>query len=190
MASIPATMSRLQSTPPVDRVAEIGSSAGMRTTARIVLFGTMSGLVWSLAPALLGDLFSSLAEVVTIVTASILTGISVSFALYRPLMRFSRRGALLLGIVSLPAGGFFFGVFASIVGLVGSDATGEPNRFVAAGFHPFIAGAQYALLSVISIFVVILAPSAVLTTLLWRSALGGPQREVRSTRCRLTMRCV
>ena len=58
----------------------------------------------------------------------------------------------------------------------------DMKRFAAGGFHPFITGAQFALLSVNPIFGVILAPSAVLTTLLLRSALlGGPEREVQST---------
>lgn len=96
-------------------------------------------------------------------------------------MRFNRLVALLLGLVSLPVGSFCFGVIVSVLGLILSYTTGE-QRFVAGGFHPFLAGAQYAVFGVISILGIFLIPGAMLTTFLLRSALlGGPGGQAEVT---------
>ncbi len=132
----------------------------MNTGVRICMFGTVSGLLWSLVPGFLTEMFSSTVAVVTVLVSGIITGISVSCILYCPLIRFGRWGALLLGVISLPAGGFFFGVFLSIVGLVVGHATGD-QRFVEGGFHPLRFGVLYAAYSVMSVLGIILIPAAV-----------------------------
>ena len=150
----------------------------MNTTRRTLIFGTASGLLWSLVPGYLDQLLKSRADVAAVLTVGVVTGVAVSFVLHQFLVRFNRWVALVVGILSLPAGAFCFGTLFSAAHLLLSYVTGEPHRFVQTGFHPFMSGAQYAVFSMISVFAVFLLPLAVLTTFLLRSALlGGPNKN-------------
>jgi hypothetical protein len=82
-------------------------------------------------------------------------------------MKFNRGHTLLLGILALPAGAFCFGVCIPFVCLIAHLVTGENFGNFPSGddrFMPLTEGATYALLSVISVFAVILFPLAVHTT--------------------------
>jgi hypothetical protein len=145
----------LISTPIRERVVSI--------PARIALFGVSVGLLWSLAPGCLNAQFS-LAGTSAVLAAGGLTGVAVSFALYKPLMKCSRLGACFLGICALPAGAFCFGVCESCIYMIREFHT---RTGVTAGdfrFMPLALGAEYAFLSLISASVVILVPLAILTT--------------------------
>jgi hypothetical protein len=143
---------------------------------RIVFFGASCGLPWSLAPGGLGDRFRTVPEVVAVLVASIITGVLVSFTLSKPLMKFNREYTVLLGILSLPIGAFCFGVCISFTSLIVRHITGEsfPGD---EKFMPLTEGATYALLSVLSLFAVILFPLAVLTTFLLRSVIRHNPRQ-------------
>ncbi len=154
----------------------------MNMTGRIVVFGTASGLLWSLVPGFITELFESPKSIAVVLLVGVLTGVLVSYALYRPLLRRGRWVAFWLGLLSLPTGAFCFGVLLSIAYLLLGCVTGEPDRFLSTGFHPIAAGMQYAAYSVISILGIFLPPLAVLSTFLLRSALrGGTNRSVEST---------
>ena len=100
--------------------------------------------------------------------AGVLAGVLASFALAAALRRCGRGAAILFGALSLPVGAFLFGVLLSLVQWLVREFTGTAYPFVAYEFAPIKTGAQYALLSVISVLAFILFPLAVGTTLLLR----------------------
>jgi len=142
---------------------------------RIFLFGTFCGLLWSFVPSfLLGDEFKSGGEAAVVLLAGIISGILVSFILYKPLSKSNRTTAVGLGLFALPLGAFCFGVCVSLVCLAARHITGENIPYGGIGddkFMPIMEGVGYAVLSVISIFAVFLFPLAVLTTFLLRSVI-------------------
>jgi hypothetical protein len=144
---------------------------GMKTRWRILIFGMISGLLWSLVPGTLGELFASPGETLTVLGAGVLTGVGVSFLLYLPLARLGRkdpvRSVLIAGILSLPAGAFLFGVVVSSLQLLVHMVTGAKYPFVKYGFEPVETGFFYALLSVASFFVLGCLPLAIFTTWLF-----------------------
>ncbi len=140
----------------------------MSTPSRVLAFGVASGVIWSLVPSTLSELFRSPGETATVIVSGILSGILTSFALAAPLARFGHGAAILFGTLSLPLGAFTFGVLLSLVQWLVRDFSGTAYQFVAYGFAPLTVGAQYAVLSVISVFAFVLFPLAVLTTFLLR----------------------
>ncbi|HZM03204.1 MAG TPA: hypothetical protein VFC44_09285 [Candidatus Saccharimonadales bacterium] len=138
--------------------------------ARILLFGASAGLLWSLGGGLAEG--SLMAGPTGLLVASGLSGVVVSFALSRPLMKRGRLSVFFLGVVSLPIGAFCFGVFESLICL--AIPQGHPEAIVAWGdarFLPLTLGAEYAVFSVISAFAVFLIPLSILTTFVLRAVI-------------------
>jgi hypothetical protein len=131
----------------------------------------VSGLIWSLVPGALSELFRSPGETATVVVSGVLSGILTSFALAAPLARFGRGPVILFGALSLPLGAFAFGVLLSLVQWLVREFSGTGYRFVAHEFASLTAGIQYAVSSVISVFAFVLFPLAVLTTFLLKRAI-------------------
>ena len=144
----------------------------MSSTAKAIIFGIFSGLVWSLVPGGLNDLFHSKESIFVLVSGA-LTGVSVSLALKVPLTKFSRWWTLAFGLVSLPFGAFIFGVVFSILDFT-QWFSGSQYGF----FTVFLIGGQYALFSVISLFAVFLFPLAVLTTFLLRAVIHPREKHL------------
>ncbi|MEJ0089616.1 MAG: hypothetical protein WDM80_07730 [Limisphaerales bacterium] len=143
----------------------------MSTTVKVIVFGVVNGLLWSLAPGGLNNLFLS-KDAALVCIAGMLTGIAVSLALKAPLTRFGRGWALIFGLVSLPLGAFIFGVIFSIL-----DVSAWLNGSQYGIFNVFLIGGYYALLSIISIFAIILLPLAVLTTFILRSVIHSGKNQ-------------
>jgi hypothetical protein len=147
--------------------------ASMSTTAKVITFGIISGLIWSLIPGGLNELFSSVKESGLVLFAGILTGIGVSLVLKIPLARFSRWWTLIIGLISLPLGAFIFGIVFTLLDLVFGDLNGGDYKL----FGAFSVGIEYALVSVISLFAVILFPLAVLTTFILRAIIHSGEKR-------------
>jgi hypothetical protein len=145
----------------------------MNITLRILIFGTVSGLLWAVVPGSLSDLFNDhlAGETATVFISGALSGLVVSFVLWRLLVKSSVGGALAVGILSLPLGAFAFGVIISFVQWVAREFTGVPYRFVADGFSPFQAGFQYAAYSLVTVFALILVPLSIVTTIILRAVI-------------------
>jgi hypothetical protein len=146
------------------------------TICRVLVFGIVSGLTWSCVPGTLSELSRSAGETATVIVSGVLAGVLTSFALGAALRRCGLGEALLFGVASLPLGAFAFGVCLSLVQWVVGECTGMAYRF-AAPFAPIRAGAQYAILSVASVFAFILFPMAVCTTLLLRLVVRAGQES-------------
>jgi MFS family permease len=153
----------------------------MNTTTRIAIFGACSGLCWSSAPIFFSD--RSLRTFVLSLIVGIVTGIVVSFALYKPLLKSNRLGILIFGFLSLPFGAFCFGVCGGLADLVTRYSTGE--IFAPTPLNPFIQGLLYAWLAMCvcftSPFGLILFPAAMMTTYLLRKAIlweGTPTEPI------------
>ena len=131
----------------------------MNTTRRVIIFGIVSGLIWSVIPGVLTELFQSGREAIEVTTAGLLTGIIISLVLKWPLKKFGKRTTLMMGLLSLPLGAFVFGLIFSVL---------HPSGGFNAGQHGFSDALQvaieYAICSVISLFAIFLLPLAVLTT--------------------------
>ena len=125
---------------------------------RVVIFGACSGLAWSLAPGVLGGLFhdSHIPLTLMLVTCALI-GILVSSLLALPLHKANHWViTLLLGVLALPIGAFFFGLFFYLF----QNSEDGPLRI----------GLEVAFWSTLGpVFAIILVPSSVLTTfLLWK----------------------
>lgn len=132
----------------------------MNTLPRIVTFGVISGVVWSLAPGILGDWFSDRADIPGTFIAGILAGVLTAAMLSLLITRFGRTGTLVLGVVSLPVGAFVFGLSLALVSRIAPALTSH--------VHPWSSAMTYAVLSLISVFAVVLIPLALLTTHLFK----------------------
>ena len=141
----------------------------MNTKTRVISFGIIAGLVWSLVAGVLTDLFKSphqtlLYNSTVALLSGAISGVLVSLCLYRPLVTSNPMSRLLLGALSLPLGAFFFGAAISVVGW--GSRLGNPN--------PLMAGLVYAALSVVSLYSVGLFPLAIGTThCLWMFVVKG-----------------
>jgi len=137
----------------------------MSTAPKVIVFGIISGLIWSVMPGVLGLLFSSSWESVLVLLAGMLTGIAVSSVLRVPLARCGRLQSLAVGLVALPFGAFVFGVFFTLLDILfGKLST---SQYITP-FTPFTMGFVYAFFSVQSLYGLVLFPLAILTTfLLW-----------------------
>ena len=149
----------------------------MTITSRVLLFGFVSGLIWSVVPGALSEMFRSPGETITVAASGALTGVFVSLVFRALLTKIDLWGAIAIGILSLPLGAFAFGVLISLVQWMVLRATGISYRFVANGFNPFQSGFEYAVLSVISVLAFILFPLAIVTTLLLRVVILAGKRH-------------
>jgi MFS family permease len=130
----------------------------MNIIARIVVFGTCSGLIWSLAPGVCVDLFhDSRFPLALILIICALIGILISALFAVPLLKANRWSTLLLGVLALLLGAFCFGFFDSL--------------FESSSDNPFKLGLTFAFFSTFSPFAIALIPCAVLTTFLYRKCL-------------------
>ena len=143
-------------------------SSRMSTPFRVLAFGVISGLLWSLIAGVLGELFRSPGESATVIVSGVLSGTLIALALVAPLARFSRGTTILFGVLSLPLGAFVFGVLLSLVQWLVREFGGTAYWYVAHGFAPFTVGVEYAVVSVISVFSFVFFPLAVITTFLLR----------------------
>jgi len=149
-------------------VAQLSTLGSMNTTTRVITFGIISGLIWSVIAAVLSGLNLG----ITVIVAGILTGVSVSLALKSPLQTYGRWGGFVCGALSLPAGAFIFGVIISLVNMAASKITGSGDfPFIDPASNPVQTGVMYAVISVVSLFVVALLPLAVLTTFILRAVI-------------------
>jgi undecaprenyl pyrophosphate phosphatase UppP len=133
----------------------------MNTTARVLTFGVISGLIWSLMLHLIFGSTGSIREAGPVMASGILSGVIVSFALQRPLARFGRLGAFVIGLLSLPLGAFVFGFFGELMEMLPGTSTSSPQSHNPLGSGFFYAAA--------SIFAFYLFPPAILTTFLLRT---------------------
>lgn len=134
---------------------------------RLFIFGTVSGLLWSLVPGYLSELmYSSVGQTATVLITGVLTGITVSALLTLPLLWLRIKGIITLGIVALPIGAFLFGFFLSLLQKAVQLWIGPTYRFVEYRFAPVEAGLNYAFFSV-TYFALILIPLSLLTTSLF-----------------------
>jgi hypothetical protein len=95
----------------------------MSNTIKTILFGIVSGLIWSLIvfpnP---GDFFgpSRQDSIFIVLSLGIATGIAVSFVLKAPLAKYGKLCGLSLGFLALPLAGVVFGflfvLYAMLVG--------------------------------------------------------------------------
>ncbi len=153
-------------------MAQLFSLGSMSTTARVITFGAISGPCWSFIAAVLSGLDGPFSLIATIFISGILTGILVSVALKSPLQTYGRWSCFVFGAISLPVGAFVFGVILSVVQLIASKITGSGDfPFVGSNSDPIQTGLMYAILSVVSLFVVGLLPLAVLTTFILRAVI-------------------
>ena len=111
--------------------------------------------------------------------SGLLTGVMVSLLLVLALAKSGRGTAILLGALSLPLGAFVFGVMIWLVHWLVPVLGRRECRDVAPIFSPLAVGAQYALVSMISVFAFILFPMAIGTTVWLRRVIHSPPRRER-----------
>lgn len=126
----------------------------MNSIVRILTFGALSGLVWSIAPGVLFEFFIS--DIPGTLFAGVVSGITTSAVLASFVTRVGWGVAVLFGVISLPLGAFIFGcTFAAVTRAVVDS--------------PWTLGVELAVFSVISIFALAFFPLSVITTLLFRT---------------------
>lgn len=139
----------------------------MHATVRILMFGGLSGLIWSAAPGVLAGAFDQPDGMVRTLVAGVVAGTVISALLALVIPRRGRRTAIFLGLGSLPLGAFAFGSVHSLIASLPATSAGAWDRLVEACQQ----GVNYALLSGISVFAPVLFPCAVVTTLALRTFL-------------------
>ena len=87
--------------------------AAMSRTKRAILFGSLSGLLWTFA----SFWFSSRSpeNLKIFLPAGIATGILISLALYKPLVKLKLPMTLVFGILVLPVAAFCFGLCVGLI---------------------------------------------------------------------------
>lgn len=143
----------------------------MSVPARGLVFGLLSGLLWSVAVGLGRDVLRSSHDTYSVVAAGLLSGALVSSLLTRPLRRTGWPTGMALGTLSLPPGAFLFGFLAVVIQFVARELTGLGYSFLESGFHPLRIGFQQALDSITSRFAPLLLPLAAVNALVLRAAL-------------------
>jgi hypothetical protein len=129
----------------------------MKTPLKVLIFGFVSGLVWSVTATFAYGPFG--APTAPQIVSGVLAGVIVSFAVGATLMRFRKKSTIILGALSLPAGAFLYGFILSIIEWV--FVGGESG-------DPLVMGYLCVLMSVVSVFAILFFPLAILTTLLLR----------------------
>jgi hypothetical protein len=145
----------------------------MSTSKRSLVFGAFSGVIWSLAPMALTELWRSPGEMASVLFAGVITGMAVTLLLAWPLLRSEHWTAAAIGAASLPLGAFLFGVIASCVHLGIAQVAGIPYRFVEHRFEALRVGQDYALGVLIPWIAVVLFPAAIVTTRFCHRILHG-----------------
>ena len=144
---------------------------------RILLFGALSGLIWSSVPIAIGN-DRSVTTFVEFPMVGVITGILVSFALYKPLSKFNNWVTILLGILVLPVGSFCFGFCLGLITLAGGLIRGA-SFTMPIPLIPLSTGVLSVnvaiMLSCFSYFGFIFFPAALLTTYLLRLTIGHGQ---------------
>jgi hypothetical protein len=144
----------------------------MSTTAKVITFGAITGLIWSVISGILNDLFQSDIESVEVIIAGLLTGIIVSLAFKSPLQKFGNGKTLITGLLSLPFGAFVFGFIFSVLHPSGSyidSQLGISNALQVA--------VEYATLSLLPFFAIFLLPLSVLTTFVLRHVIHSRSKS-------------
>jgi hypothetical protein len=144
----------------------------MKTRARIWIFGTLAGLVWSIIPGILLDMFTSVGEIITILIAGAITGLLVSTALYFPLGKVKSWSGFLLGIFSLPFGAFVFGIFY-FIGEMAKEGIPDSVNYFAPIYAPLYFGITLAFESAIVLYGILFLPAILTTILLQRVITSG-----------------
>jgi hypothetical protein len=134
----------------------------MSIKTRVITFGIISGLLWSVIAFGFG-LFDSTKEFVLASPAGILTGLAVSFILKIPLTKFGRWWTFIFGLISLPLGAFIFGIIFSLLTL--SEWLNGSQYGI---FNAVLIGGGFALISVANLCAIYLFPLAIITTFLLR----------------------
>ena len=137
----------------------------MKTLSRVLLFGSISGLLWSAVPGTLNELFVNRADVPATVIAGIIAGVAASAVLAPWVSKAGRGITIAFGLLSLPLGAFVFGFAHALISRFFPALTSGMRVLV----DPWTLGFAYALLSIISIFAIGLFPLAVVTTFLLRT---------------------
>lgn len=130
-------------------------------------FGFASGLLWSAAPGVLADLFGTRADIPVTILSGIITGIITSALFGTLVTKFGRGLTTVFGLLSLPFGAFVFGFNLVLISRLIPTLTSGTRVLV----NPWTEGLNYAVLSVVSVFAVVLFPRAIATTLLLRAYL-------------------
>lgn len=139
----------------------------MNTALRVLVFGVVSGLIWSLVPGTLNNLFTSPKEITMVIVSGLVSGVITSFALRSPVSEARNLMTVIAGVIALPLGAFVFGFLLSFLQWI----------FFAQPFTPFALGFQYALFSMISIFAIVLWPLSILTTFLLKAVLNSDNKR-------------
>ncbi|HVU26698.1 MAG TPA: hypothetical protein VHG71_03055 [Verrucomicrobiae bacterium] len=133
----------------------------MNKTLKIILFGIVSGLIWSLISFHSAFTEPDHQSILPILSIGIATGIAVSFTLKVPLAKCGMLWSLILGLLSFPLGAFIYGFLYMCFSMIS-----EKDFSL---ITPFVAGFYGALTGVISFFY--LFPVAVLTTFILRAVI-------------------
>jgi len=144
----------------------------MKALARVLAFGFVSGLLWSIVPGILADLFSTRADVLATIVAGVVSGVVTSAVLAQLVARFGRGLTIVLGLVSLPLGAFIFGFTLALIDRFLPVLTSRTRALT----DPWTLGLNCALLSVYSTFAIGLFPLAVVTTLILRAYIVRERR--------------
>ena len=149
----------------------------MRLLFRSIAFGIVCGFIWAIVPLTLSDLGESSGQTASVLLSGSLSGIAVAFLLVKPLEMVNLKGSVAIGVVSLPLGGFLFGIIVSWVHLGLSIWPGVNYHFVRNQFAPLESGKSFAMGSLTLSFNFILIPLAVATTLLLQNYLHSQNQR-------------
>jgi len=153
----------------------------MNSFLRLIAFGTVSGLVWGVAPLTLLEMWQSDGETLSVLLAGILTGIAVTRLLVWPLCHSNNRWrTVAIGAASLPLGAFLFGVIGSSIQLGVARWLGVTCELVKNGFQPLHMGVGLAGASLLPMFAIVFLPLAVTTTLLLHRLMRGSDDSERA----------
>jgi hypothetical protein len=153
----------------------------MNAPARVTLFGACSGLLWSAVAIFWSARSAEVWAVYPII--GIITGLLVSFALYKPLLGFRTGLVPILGILALPLGTFCFGACSGLAFALLNLHPGGTVTFGDIVFGPIYAGFLYTYAAMVicffSLYGLILFPSAVITTYLLRLTISRGRQAAR-----------
>jgi hypothetical protein len=143
----------------------------MKTPARVLAFGLISGLVWSFAVVLLfqhNQLLARGLDLPGMLVAGAISGVATS-AILAPILRRAGGGwSVFSGLLSLPIGAFLFGFSCGLF----SHLFPEYSSGNYASISPWMLGCAFAAASVATAFALVFLPLAVATTYLLRAYLN------------------
>jgi hypothetical protein len=130
----------------------------------------LSGLLWSIVSIW----FSARTATVFVEfpIAAVMTGVSISFILYKPLLRSTRLRALCLAALSLPLAVFIFGAFVSLVHSIGQTFGGESPALADFCVGPLYLGLFFAYDAIVVCISSWIGPALLLLTVLTTFLLG------------------